>query len=54
MLESHEWTEVSALPLETLYIFARLSAYIADVDRNGPCKSRWLGYFVDREVGAIW
>ena len=21
------------------------------VDRNGPCKSRWL---VDREVGAIW
>ena len=24
------------------------------MDRNGPCKSRWLGYFVDREVGAIW
>ena len=24
------------------------------LDRNGPCKSRWLGYFVDREVGAIW
>ena len=24
------------------------------VDCNGPCKSRWLGYFVDREVGAIW
>ena len=22
--------------------------------RNGPCKSHWLGYFVDREVGAIW
>ena len=20
------------------------------VDRNGPCKSLWLGYFVDREV----
>ena len=26
----------------------------APMDRNGPCKSRWLGYFVDREVGAIW
>ena len=26
-----------------------LSGY---VDRNGPCKSRWLGYFVDREVCA--
>ena len=22
------------------------------VDRNGPCKSRWLGYFVDREVSV--
>ena len=26
----------------------------APMDRNGPCKSRWLGYLVDREVGAIW
>ena len=25
-----------------------------NTDRNRPCKSRWLGYFVDREVGAIW
>ena len=24
------------------------------MDRNGPCKSLWLGYFVDREVEAIW
>ena len=23
------------------------------MDRNGPFKSRWLGYFVDREVGGV-
>jgi hypothetical protein len=24
------------------------------MDRDGPSKSRWLGYFVDKEGGAIW
>ena len=33
---------------------ARHQRSTTGVDRNGPCKSRWLGYFVDREVGAIW
>ena len=25
-----------------------------NMDRYGPDKSRWLGYFGDREMGAIW
>ena len=24
------------------------------MDRYGPDKSHWLGYFGDKEVGAIW
>ena len=34
--------------------FSPAGVRLACMDRNGPCKSRWLGYFVDREVGAIW
>ena len=38
--------EIESLPCVSGYDGRR-------VDRNGPCKSRWLGDFVDREVGAI-
>ena len=24
------------------------------MDRYGPDKSHWLGYFGDKEIGAIW
>ena len=27
--------------------------YMYSMDRYGPSKSRWLGFFGDREVGAI-
>ena len=31
-------------------IMSMSRAHVQYMDRNGPCKSRWLGYFVDREV----
>ena len=50
-------TAVLGLPVARLVARAMTAAAMASllyVDRNGPCGPQWLGYFVAREVGAIW
>ena len=59
---SRAWPRVLDAPVTPLarFTFGQVQAVggsevsEGSLDRNGPCESRWLDYFVDREVGAIW
>ena len=38
----------------TRTVYTRIYNDCRSMDRYGPDKSHWLGYFGDREIGAIW